>query len=137
MSRLDRLPCPGRPLEVARTVAAPAAAVWAVLIDTGCWGEWGPSVSGAQIDGGGDRIGPGSTGRVRTTVGVSLPFRVTAWEPGRSWSWSVGGVPATTHRVEPDGPDACRLVFGVPWWAPPYLAVCALALGRIERLALA
>lgn len=118
-------------------MAAPAASVWELLVDTRQWAGWGPSVAGAEIDGGGHRIGPGATGRVRTAVGASLPFRVTAWEDGRRWSWSVGGVPATTHRVEPDGPGACRVIFGVPWWAPPYLAVCAVALGRIERLATA
>jgi hypothetical protein len=126
-----------RHLEVSRRIPARSEVVWEVLIDTRQWSTWGPSVAGAEIDGGGDRIGAGTTGRIRTAVGLALPFRVTTWEPGRSWSWSVGGVPATTHRVEPDGSDACRLVFGVPWWAPPYLAVCALALPRIERLALA
>jgi hypothetical protein len=36
--------------------------------------------------------------------------------------------------VVPDG-DGCRVTFGVPIWAPAYLAVCALALKRIEDLA--
>ena len=29
-----------------------------------------------------------------------------------------------------------RVTFGVPWWAPAYLAVCELALRRLERLTL-
>ena len=44
------------------------------------------------------------------------------------------GIPATGHRVIPqDG--GCLVTFTVPWWAPAYLPVCALALRRIERLA--
>jgi hypothetical protein len=63
-----------------------------------------------------------------------LPYTVTAFEPGRYWSWSVAGIPATGHRVVPQA-GGCLVTFTVPWWAPAYLPVCALALRRIERLA--
>jgi hypothetical protein len=46
----------------------------------------------------------------------------------------VAGIPATGHRVVPD-PGGCVVTFTVPWWAPFYLPVCAVALRRIERLA--
>ncbi|MFN3216539.1 MAG: hypothetical protein ACE367_08600 [Acidimicrobiales bacterium] len=49
-------------------------------------------------------------------------------------SWKVAGVPATSHAVEALGDDRCRAGFGVPVAAAPYLAVCALALRRIERI---
>jgi hypothetical protein len=39
------------------------------------------------------------------------------------------------RRVEPLGPDRCRLSFGVGWVALPYLAVCRVAIGRIADLA--
>ena len=118
-------------------MAAPAAVAWDLLIDTARWPAWGPTVAGAEVRTGGDgtRIGPGATGRVRTPVGLHLPFEVTDFDPGRRWAWAVGGVPATAHRVEPLADDRCRVTFEVPRWAPPYLAVCALALRRIERLA--
>lgn len=148
---------------VSRRIAAPAEDVWALLTDTGTWPAWGPSITGVEPAGipagppagpvtgpdagpaagpatGPDAgpaaggLAPGSRGRVRTVLGAALPYTVTAVEPGRYWSWSVAGIPATGHRVVPqDG--GCRVTFTVPWWAPFYLPVCALALRRTERLA--
>lgn len=120
-----------RELEVARSIDAPASAAWLLLTDVREWPRWGPSVRSASIDGGGDRIGPESTGRVRTVAGLALPFRITSWEDGRSWSWRVARVPATTHHVRPLGTGRCEVAFGVPWPAAPYAAVCRLALARI------
>lgn len=119
---------------VDRYIDAPAPAVWRILVDLETWPQWGPSVASAVLDDGSREISAGATGRVTTAVGVELPFRITEFEPGRHWSWVVAGVPATTHTVTPSG-DGCRLSFGAPWWATPYLAVCAVALARIDRLA--
>ena len=33
------------------------------------------------------------------------------------------------------GPDWCRVSFGAPWVAAPYLAVCRMALSRLDGLA--
>lgn len=134
---------------VSRRIAASAEDVWALLTDTGKWPDWGPSITGVEpaaagnpalppagpaagpVSGG---LAPGSRGKVRTVLGTALPYTVTAFEPGRYWAWSVAGIPATGHRVIPqDG--GCLVTFSVPWWAPFYLPVCALALRRIERLA--
>jgi len=120
-------------VSVGRDVAAPPAAAWDVLTNTRFWPMWGPSV--LAVDPADARIGPGSTGRVRTAVGVWLSFAVTDWHEGRSWSWRVAGLPATGHRVEPTA-DGCRVSFDVPAVAAPYLLVCRIALGRIARLAL-
>ena len=117
---------------VSRRVAAPAEDVWALLTDTERWLAWGPSITGVEPAVGG--LATGSRGKVRTVLGAALTYTVTAFEPGRYWSWSVAGIPATGHRVIPqDG--GCLVTFTVPWWAPAYLPVCALALRRIERLA--
>ena len=133
-----------RTLAVARHLDVPAEAVWQALIDVRQWPRWGPSVSGARIDGGsgagGHLIGPGSTGRVRTAVGVSLPFEITDYEVTeasgvRRWAWKVAGVAATGHRVEPAGPHSCRAVIEVPVWAPAYAPLCRVALGRLGRVA--
>lgn len=123
-------------LEVGRDLAAPAAVAWDVLVDTTRWPDWGPTVAGAEITAGGDgpRIGLGTTGAVRTPLGLSLSFRITELDPGRRWAWAVGGVAATAHRVEALGASRCRVTFEVPRWAAPYLAVCAVALRRLERL---
>ena len=124
---------------MSRVVAAPAGRVWDLLVDTARWPAWGPTVAGAQVASGGvgTRIGPAATGTVHTSLGPSLPFVVEAFEPGRRWTWAVGGVSATGHRVEPQGDGSCRVTFEVPAWAPPYLAVCWLALRRIDALATA
>ena len=133
---------------VSRGIAASAEEVWALLTDTRKWPEWGPSITGVDPAAGTPQPGwpaagnpaaglaLGSRGRVRTVLGAALPYTVTAFEPGRYWAWSVAGVPATGHRVVPrDG--GCLVTFTVPWWAPAYLPVCAVALRRIERLAAA
>ncbi|MET0468096.1 MAG: SRPBCC family protein [Aeromicrobium sp.] len=117
---------------VSRAVSAPADAVWDLLTHVSAWPEWGPTVSGATVPAG--VIRPGARGTVRTAVGLSLPFEVTRFEAGRAWAWSVAGVPATDHHVRPT-PEGCVVTFVVPWWAPGYLVVCALALRRLERLA--
>lgn len=121
-------------LSVSREVAAPAEVVWELLTRVEAWPQWGPTVASASVPSG--VVTAGARGTVRTVVGVSLPFEVTELEAGRSWAWSVGGVRATDHHVRPTS-DGCVVTFGVPWWAPGYLAVCAVALGRLDRLATA
>ncbi|BBZ76112.1 hypothetical protein MANY_14490 [Mycolicibacterium anyangense] len=121
-------------MRIDRYIDAPAAVVWQILVDLDAWPQWGPSVASAVLDDGARRIAAGSTGRVTTALGVEMPFRITEFEPGRRWAWAVAGVAATTHTVTAEG-DGCRLSFGAPWWATPYLAVCAVALARIDRLA--
>ncbi|MBA4020960.1 MAG: SRPBCC family protein [Gordonia sp.] len=116
-------------------IAAPAAAVWEVLVDLKVWPEWGPTVSGAELDGPGP-LTFGSRGKVWTPVGVPLPFEIDEFVDGRAWGWRVAGVPATRHEVIPTR-DGCVLSFGVPVWAPAYLPVMAVALPRIARLATA
>jgi len=118
---------------VSREIAGPAATAWDLLTHVAAWPAWGPTVAGGSVPGG--VVGPGARGTVRTAVGVSLPFEVTRFEAGRMWAWSVAGVPATDHHVRPTD-DGCVVTFGVPWWAPGYLVVCALALRRIERMTL-
>lgn len=129
---IDRLAAPlRRRLSVWRTIAAPCDEVWRVLVDTAAWPQWGPSVR--AVEPARLAIRAGARGHVRTAAGLRLPFEITSVVDGRSWDWKVLGIPATGHRVEPAGEASCRASFDVPWWAAPYLAVCALALRRIER----
>ena len=118
---------------VSAEIDAPAAAVWELLVDLDAWPRWGPSVRGASVEGG--VLEAGARGKVMTALGVSVPFEVITFEPGVGWSWTVGGIKATDHRVEPLGPDRCRVGFGIGWPAAPYLAVCRVAIGRLAHLA--
>jgi hypothetical protein len=119
-------------------VAAPADLAWDQLVELGSWPRWGPTVRGARLDDGATRLHAGATGSVQTALGVWLPFRVDRWSDDgqwRSWSWRVAGVPATEHTVVTTGPSRCRVSMSVPWWAPGYLGVVAVALTRIRRRA--
>lgn len=116
-----------------REIDAPAQVAWRLLTDLSRWPEWGPSVRAARLEG--DSFGAGARGRVTTALGFDLPFEVTGFEDGRSWSWSVAGIPATDHRVEPLDDGRCRVGFGVPAIAFPYLAVCHVALARLAEMA--
>lgn len=119
---------------VHRDIVAPAEEVWRLLVDLDAWPRWGPTVAGAELDDAPLRLG--ARGRIWTPVGVPLPFEITEFVDGRSWAWKVAGVDATRHEVVARG-DGCRLSFGVPWWAPGYLAVFVIALGRINQMATA
>lgn len=121
-------------LSVDRYVAAPAESVWRLLVDVGEWPRWGPSVRRAELSDGGQQIGPGSRGTVWSATGLRLPFVVTEFEAGRRWGWQVAGVPATGHEIVPAA-AGCTVIFEVPLWAGPYLAVCSAALVRIDTLA--
>ena len=121
---------------MSRTIAAPPDDLWRLLVHVDAWPRWGPTITGARLDDGSDQIRAGSTGTVTTPLGVSLRFVVTDFVEGRRWSWRVAGVPATSHRVAEVGAGT-RVRFGVPVWAPAYLAVCGLALRRLDRLAVA
>jgi hypothetical protein len=120
-------------LAVDKLIAAPSTAAWDVLVDLDAWPIWGPKVSGARLDPPHTELALHATGTVRTSVGFSVPFVITEFDPGRHWAWRVAGIPATHHRVESVG-DGARVSMAVPSWAGPYLAVCALALRRIDAM---
>jgi uncharacterized protein YndB with AHSA1/START domain len=119
---------------VSADIAAPAAAVWELLVDTRRWPEWGPSIRRVESDA--PRIGAGTMGRVQTVLGSWLPFTITRFEEGRSWGWRVAGVAATGHEVVDLGHDRCRVTFTVPWIAAPYAVVVSVALRRLRAAAL-
>jgi hypothetical protein len=132
VSRPESMGGPMKHRWVSRDIAVPADVMWELLVDVRHWPEWGPSVRHATLTT--SRLELGSRGTVRTVIGLELPFEVTRFEPGRSWSWAVASCPATDHVVEARGPLASWVAFGVPWIAAPYLAVCGVALRRLEKL---
>lgn len=126
-------------LHISRTVAAPAEDVLRLLRDTASWPRWGPSVR--AVEGVEGLVAAGDRGHVVSVVGARLSFEVTSVEDrgreGGGWHWRVAGVPATSHAVRPHPSvqGSSVVTFGVPALAAPYLAVCALALRRVEHLA--
>jgi hypothetical protein len=119
-------------MEVAIDIDAPAEAVWNLLVDTGRWPEWGPSV--LAVDCRERLIRAGTVGRLRTPRGIWIPFVITDFDAPRLWRWRVAGMPATGHRIESLDAERTRLVFELPAIAFPYAAVCRLAGRRIARL---
>lgn len=122
-----------RRLWIHHTIDAPADTVWQLLTDPADWSTWGPSIRHAHVDG--ERLTKGVTGSVTSLGGVVLPFEITDFDERRRWAWTVAGVEGTDHSVEELGPDQCRVGFGVPWPFAPYLAVCRVALARLEAMA--
>ncbi|MDA3038208.1 MAG: SRPBCC family protein [Actinomycetota bacterium] len=120
-------------LWVRHEIEAPPATVWGLLSDPESWPSWGPTVRSAELRG--DSLRSGATGTVTTVLGFGLPFVITEFDDGARWAWRVGGVAATDHTVDPLDEDRCRVGFGVPWLAAPYLAVCRVALRRLESMA--
>ena len=119
-------------LAVGTHIDAPVSRVWRLITDTQTWTHWGPSLK--EVDSPERFIRAGLTGRIRTPFGIWAPFTIDTFEPEQYWDWRVVGVPATGHRVDPRGPNRCRLTFTVPFWAAGYGVVCRVALNRIKRL---
>jgi hypothetical protein len=105
---------------------------WQVLTDTQLWPVWGPSVQ--RVDCEQRRIGPGSSGRIKTSVGFWVPFTITDYQEQKFWAWRIGRFRATGHRLEKRDANSCTVAFDMVWWAAPYLVVCLVALKRIKRL---
>jgi len=119
-------------IEAGLITRSPSHVVWNLLIDSSRWSEWGPSILAVECS---DRyLTALSSGRIKTVLGFSVPFAVTQFEPRKAWSWSISGIPATTHFVQSLGKGFCRLIFGVPIFAFPYLSVCLIAIRRIAKL---
>ncbi len=115
-----------------REIDAPADDLWQLLADPKHWPDWGPSVRSATL--GGETLERGAKGQLTTVGGIELDFEITDYEDGALWAWKVAGLPATHHSVESLGLNRCRIGFGVPWLAAPYLAVCEVALRRLETM---
>lgn len=86
-------------------IAAPSARVWAVIADVERWHEWTESITRIRLLDAGP-LAVGSRARVEQPKFPALVWRVTAVEPGRSFTWEtrgVGGGAVGTHEVADDG----------------------------------
>ena len=72
--------------------------LWALVARPEQWSRWSPYVRGA--DGlGSPEVRAGARGEVILAGGLRLPARILEVDPGRSWSWQVGGL-VVDHVVE-------------------------------------
>ncbi|NND01479.1 MAG: hypothetical protein HKN91_01705 [Acidimicrobiia bacterium] len=118
-------------------IAAPTEIVWDLIARFEHWPDWGTTISKVTVDHdivASEVVAPGVVGRVRTIVGIWLPFEITEVEPGRAWTWRVAGQRATGHSVMPLGASRSRLEFTVGWVLLPYLLPMWLAVRRIRAL---
>ena len=111
---------------------ASAERLWALFTGTRYWPAWGPSIR--AVEPADQTIESGSSGRVLTAAGLWLPFEITRLEPRVYWTWRVGGLEATGHRLAPDPAGGTRVTFELPAWAFAYWPVCRTAAIRIARL---
>jgi hypothetical protein len=82
-------------------IAAPPTVVWAVMVDVVRWREWTESITSIELLDAG-AFGVGSRARVRQPRFPAALWRVTEFEPGRSFAWeskTIGARTVGTHRV--------------------------------------
>lgn len=88
-------------------IEAPAAKVWAVMVDVERWPEWTASVSSVQrLESGPLQLG--ATARIRQPGVPRMTWRVTRFDEGRLFSWTAKAPGVTTvgeHSVMPRGAD--------------------------------
>ena len=92
-----------RLFSITTDIAAPAERVWRVMSETDRWHEWTPSVIRIRRLGRGP-LGVGSRALIRQPKFPPALWKITAIEPGRSFTW-VSGAPGlrviARHSVEP------------------------------------
>ena len=122
-----------RDLERSLVIDAPVAMVWRLITHFEYWPTWGPTV--VAVESRHREVSPGASGRVRTPLGVWLPFQITDVDPGRSWTWEIAGVRATGHEVAAIDRSRTRVTFTTPRVAAPYALVVDRGLRRLKSVA--
>jgi uncharacterized protein YndB with AHSA1/START domain len=92
-----------REFNMTTDIAAPPERVWEVMSDTDRWHEWTPSVTSVKRLGGGPFV-VGSRAVIRQPRFPPALWKITAIEPGRSFTWisvAPGLRVVGQHRVEP------------------------------------
>ena len=119
--------------------SAPADAVWNLIARPDQWHRWSPHVRGAEGLGT-PEVRAGASGHVVLVGGAKLPAEILSVEPGRSWTWRVGGL--VLEHIVTTAPDEVKLEMPVratrPLWKPvaaAYQPVVNLIARRIVRLA--
>ena len=115
-------------------IAAPAAAVWAVMSDVERWPEWTPTITSLErVDAAPFAVG--SRVRIRQPRLPTAVWTVTTLEPGRYFEWqnvSPGVRSVAGHRAEAVAGGGTRVTLSFGWsgWLAPLIR---LAYGRLAR----
>lgn len=121
-------------LQTSIRVNAPRPVVWAVMSDVERWPTWTESISRVErLDGG--EFGVGSTVRIKQPKFPPAVWRVTEFEPERSFTWtatSPGIKTVASHRIA-DGPDDAVEVTLTLEQSGPLAPVLALLAGGLTR----
>jgi len=81
-----------------RSGSGDPARAWELMSRPQEWSSWAPHVRGAWGFGDGE-VRVGARGYARLLGVVPIPARITAVDPGRSWTWQVGPV-EMVHLVD-------------------------------------
>ena len=100
---------------VQRAFEVPVAAeeAWSALADVEAWPTWAPHIAAAHTTPPGP-VTAATSGTFRFRPLGRSRFRMTEFDPHRSWTWSgrAMGVPIDyEHRFEPTSPQSTRLVW--------------------------
>lgn len=118
-------------ISVERKFKASPKRAWDLITDTTKWRCWGPTVRSVSSS---DRyIRKGSWGKVCTPIGLWVPFLITEYEHENYWTWKVGGIQATGHRLIQFNTNSCIVAFELPLSWLPYVIVCRIALKRMSK----
>jgi hypothetical protein len=95
-------------------IAASPARVWEVMADGERWAEWTPSVTSVQILDKPLRVG--SRAMIRQPGVPPGMFKITALDPGKSFTWA-SGIPGIVyvharHTIEP-APSGARVTLSI------------------------
>ena len=127
LARRPRIP---RVLRYAEISRADPSVVWTLLARPDRWSAWAPHVRGAWHLGS-PQVREGARGAARLMGVIPVPARITAVDPGRSWTWQVGPV-SMRHTVDP-APQGSEV--GVTLMSSgPVEAVLAKTYGPIVQL---
>lgn len=121
-------------------IAAPADVVWRVMSDVEQWHTWTASIRSIEITDpgaaeGGEPLGLGGVATVHQPGFPKAEWTVSAWRPGRSFTWespAPGVHTVGVHSVEPDGDAASTATLAIRQTGP-LGAVMGVLFGRRTR----
>lgn len=115
-------------------IAAPPERVWSIFTDVERWPEWTASVTSVtRLDAG--PLAAGARVRIRQPRLLTAVWTVTAYEEGRSWTWTAPGLGYRSlgeHVVAPH-PSGSEVVLRLAQLGPLGAVVGRITAGLTDR----